>query len=307
MRHPEGSANAEKPAPKRFRRSNGAAPLFELVLRVPLEAAESAGALLVEEGMGAAVLDEAPREAKVTCYGEDRAALVRAAGSVKRSLAADGIRARVRVARAPRALDGWRTEWMRDLKAVRISPTLWLVPTTAEEPGEAGAVVRLEPSLAFGFGEHPTTRMAASEVERSCRGGARRVLDFGTGSGVLAVVAAVSGAARVIGLDIAPAAVAAARANAARNGVTKKCRFAEGGLGRLGAQFDLVVANVDLSTLTGLAENLGKRVASGGTLLVTGFLEEDARELSRRYRALGFRASARRKESGWALLAFRKT
>jgi ribosomal protein L11 methyltransferase len=133
------------------------------------------------------------------------------------------------------------------------------------------------------------------------------VLDFGTGSGVLAVVAAVSGAARVIGLDVAPAAVAAARANAARNGVSKKCRFAEGGLGRLGAPFDLVVANVDLSTLIGLAESLGKRVARGGTLLVTGFLEEDARELSLRYRALGFRASGRREEYGWALLAFRKT
>src|SRR4029077_18047415 len=134
-----------------------------------------------------------------------------------------------------------------------------LVPTTAEEPREPGVMVRLGPALAFGFGEHPTTRMAASEVERRCRGGARRVLDFGTGSGVLAVVAAVSGAARVIGLDVAPAAVGAARADAARNGVSKKCRFAEGSPGRLGAPFDLVVANVDLSTLIGLAESLGKR------------------------------------------------
>jgi ribosomal protein L11 methyltransferase len=295
MRHPRRPANAEKPP-----------ALFQLELRVPLEAAEPAGALLVEEGMGAAVLDEQPREAKVTCYGEDRSALVRAAESVKSRLAAGGIRARVRVNRAPRALDGWRTEWTRDLKAVRISPTLWLVPTTAEEPREPGTVVRLEPALAFGFGEHPTTRMAAAEVERRCRDGARRVLDFGTGSGVLAVVAAVSGAARVTGLDVDPAAVAAAGANAARNGVSKQCRFGGGGLGSLRTPFDLVVANVDLSTLDRLAESLARRVAPGGVLLLTGFLEEDARALSRAYRALGFRASGRREEAGWVLLAFRR-
>ena len=288
-----------------MRQPRRAANLFQLSLRVPLEAAETAGALLVEAGMGAAVLDEQPRAAKVTCYGEDRSVLVHAGDSVANRLAAEGIRARVRVARAPRALDGWRTEWTRDLKAVRISPTLWLVPTTAEEPREPGAVVRLEPALAFGFGEHPTTRMAALEVERRSRG-ARRVLDFGTGSGVLAVVAAVSGAAHVTGLDVDPAAVDAARANAARNGVSKQCRFGSGSLGSLRTPFDLVAANVDLATLDKLAESLAKRVAPGGILLLTGFLEEDARPLSRRYRALGFRACGRREESGWVLLAFRR-
>jgi ribosomal protein L11 methyltransferase len=304
MRHPRRSASAEKHAAKRIRRPSGAA-LFLLELRVPLEEAEAAGAFLVEAGMGAAVLDEQPRGAKVTCYGEDQVALVRVAESAKRWLADANVPARVRVGRAPRALDGWRTGWMRDLTAVRVSPTLWLVPTTAEEPHEPGMKVRLEPSMSFGFGEHPTTRMAAFEVERRCRGG--RVLDFGTGSGVLAIVAALTGAAQATGLDIAPAAVDAARANAERNGVDAKCRFAAGTLGQLRAPFDLVVANVDLSTLTRLAEPLGRRVTPGGILLLTGFLTEDARDLSRRYRELGFRACGRREDADWVLLAFRKS
>lgn len=303
MRHPRRSASAEKHAVKRIRRPSGAA-LFLLELRVPPEAAEAAGAFLVEAGMGAAVLDEQPRWAKVTCYGEDQTALGRVAESAKRWLADASVSARVRVARAPRALDGWRTGWMRDLTAVRVSPTLWLVPTTAEEPQEPGLKVRLEPSMSFGFGEHPTTRMAAFEVERRCPGG--RVLDFGTGSGVLAIVAALTGAVQATGLDIHPAAVDAARANAERNGVDEKCRFAAGTLARLRTPFDLVVANVDLATLMRLAEPLGRRVVPGGLLLLTGFLVEDARDLSRRYRELGFRACDRREDAGWVLLAMRK-
>jgi ribosomal protein L11 methyltransferase len=279
--------------------------LFRLVLRVPPEAADVAGALLVEEGAGGAVQEELPHEARVACFGEDAAALERLGEAVKNRLREGDVRVTYRVARAPRAFDGWATGWTKRLVPVRVSDTLWLVPTGMAAPAEAGSnVVWLEPALAFGFGEHPTTRLAAAEVELRCRRGARTVLDFGSGSGVLALVALHAGAARAVGVDIDEAAVEAARKNAVLNGHDKKSRFRLGGLARLRSTFDVVVANVDRATLIAQAASLAARVSPGGVLVLTGFLADDAREVARAYRASGFRVRKRARDGDWVRLTF---
>ena len=247
--------------------------------------------------------EELPREARLSSFGESRAFLERLGRSVVAQLEHLGARASHRVGRAPRAFDDWRTAWMQSLEPVRISDSTWLVPTNAAAPsGTEASHVRLEPSLSFGFGEHPTTRMAAVVVERACRDGARRVLDFGTGSGVLSLVAVHSGATRAVGLDVDPAAVAAARRNAALNGMTRRCHYSRTSLARIRSTFDVVVANVDRATLVGRATSLGARVAARGRLVLTGFLAEDVPPIAVVYRAEGFRVTKRHFELDFSLL-----
>jgi ribosomal protein L11 methyltransferase len=278
--------------------------LFRLVVRVLPEDADAAGRVLVEEGAGGAVQEELPHEARVVCFGESREVLVPLSLAVKNRLREAGIAATCRVGRAPRAFDAWRTEWTEALAPVKISETLWLVPTGSPAPPcEPGEIVWLEPALAFGFGEHATTRMAARAVENACAAGARTMLDFGCGSGVLSLVGAHAGAARVAGVDADPVAVASARRNAALNHTAAKCRFSETRLSRLRAVFDVVVANVDRATLLERAAELCGRVAPGGTLLLTGFLAEDAPALARRYRAQGLAVNGRAREGDWVLFS----
>ncbi len=282
--------------------------LFQLEIRAPQDAANRVAAWLVEQGAGGAVQEDFPPEARLLAYGADRARLARLGAAIGQRLRLEGTPCRVTVRPAKAALASWETEWMRHLRPVRISRSLTLWPMTAPMPAATrGVVVRLAPSMAFGFGDHPTTRLAAAAVERAClRGAARRVLDLGTGSGGLALVAARSGAARVVGLDIDRRAVRAARANAALNRVKTRCRFSTAPLSRLRARFDLVVANVDLATILELAPVMAARLSPGATLLLTGILTEDAPDVARSYRALGLSRPRRADREGWVLLSMRR-
>ncbi len=289
------------------RRASGA-PLFRLVVKVAPEHGDLAGALLVRAGSGGAMQEELPREARVSSFGESQALLERLGAAVVAELRQLGVRSVHRVARAPRAFDSWRTAWMDSLEPVRISEATWLVPTNAAPPpGTESNRILLEPSLSFGFGEHPTTRMAAAAVEQSCAAGARRVLDFGTGSGVLCLVAVHAGASRAVGLDVDPVAIAAARRNAALNGMSRRCHYSRASLRRISSTFDVVVANVDRATLVSSAGLLGARVRTRGRLLLTGFLAEDTAEIARVYRAQGLRVTKRSFELDFTFLELRRT
>jgi ribosomal protein L11 methyltransferase len=186
------------------------------------------------------------------------------------------------------------------------------VPTTSAAPRLARGTraVLLEPALAFGFGEHPTTRLAARAVEEVClRRKTDRVLDAGTGSGILAFTALLSGARRVVGVDVDPAAVVAARRNAKRNGLADRCRFSRTPVARLRGRFGLVVANIRFAPLVRLAPALARLVAARGVLLLSGVLVSERRELELRYLGLGFRrlsVRAPRSQHGWALVALER-
>jgi ribosomal protein L11 methyltransferase len=274
--------------------------LCELSVTVTESIGDAVGAFLIEHGAGGVVEESAGRRVRLVTYGGKRA-LERLASAVSGAL---GSRARTDVRPAPASLDGWDTAWMESLVPVAISQSLTLVPTNTALP-EAGhaSVVRLEPALAFGFGEHPTTRLAARAVERRCRSGAvTTVLDVGTGSGVLALVAAVSGARRVVGIDVHSAAVRAARRNAALNGVETVCRFSATPLARLRSHFDLVVANLDRGTLLTHGVSLHRALAPGGTLLLTGFLSGDSTEIERSFAAFGLVPGRRKREADWVLV-----
>lgn len=200
-------------------------------------------------------------------------------------------------------------DWVRltqqQFAPVPVADGFWIVPSWHEAPPDARQVIRLDPGLAFGTGTHPTTRMCLrwiAEAEPGAawrRGG--RVLDYGCGSGILAIAAARHGAGRVVGVDIDEAAVVATRANAAANGVV-----VEAGLPDLAdGAHDLVLANILATPLTLLAPLLAARAAPGGWLVLAGILERQTEALQAAY-APWIELAPSDRIDGWVLLVGRR-
>jgi len=158
---------------------------------------------------------------------------------------------------------------------IRVSERLWIVPSWHESPDPAAINLILDPGMAFGTGSHPTTRLCLEWLERKVSP-ACTVLDYGCGSGILAIAAARLGAGRVAGVDIDPQAVESARANAERNEVT--ALFADSAEPVAG-EYDLVVANILSNPLRVLAPAICAHVRSGGSLALSGILREQAEEI----------------------------
>lgn len=158
---------------------------------------------------------------------------------------------------------------------IRVSGRLWIVPSWHESPDPAAINLILDPGMAFGTGSHPTTRLCLEWLERTVKPG-DSVLDYGCGSGILAIAAAKLGAAQVAGVDIDPQAVEAANANAERNGVVAV--FADSAA-PLAGEYDVVVANILSNPLRVLAAAICAHVRSGGRLALSGILREQADEI----------------------------
>jgi ribosomal protein L11 methyltransferase len=188
-------------------------------------------------------------------------------------------------------------DWVRASQA-QFAPTLvgermWIGPTWQQPP--AGRIaVRIDPGLAFGTGSHPTTRLVLAYLESALRGG-ERVLDYGCGSGILAIAAAKLGATQVDAVDLDPVAVDTARANAAANNVRLNAALPEA---LPSAVYDIVVANILTQPLIALAPLLAGR---GGRIALSGILEEQAEEVSLAYQPW-FRMQVAGREEGWTLL-----
>jgi len=177
-------------------------------------------------------------------------------------------------------------DWVRltqsQFTPVDITPGFWIVPTWHKPPAGAEKVIRLDPGLAFGTGTHPTTRMCLRWIARHAPlrlGAWKRVLDYGCGSGILAIATAMHGALGVEALDIDPAAVEATRANALANGVSLKAGLPETASG----VYPLVLANILATPLRLLAPLLCAHVEHGGDLVLAGILERQTDELKAAY------------------------
>jgi ribosomal protein L11 methyltransferase len=194
-------------------------------------------------------------------------------------------------------------DWVRVTQSqfapVEITPTFWIVPSWHDAPAAARKVIRLDPGLAFGTGTHPTTRMCLRWIARHEQPWAR-VLDYGCGSGILAIGTALHGATTIDAVDIDAAAVESTRANALVNGVPLNAALPQAARGA----YDLVLANILAKPLTLLAPLLGGHLAEGASLVLAGILERQADELREAY-APHCPLEVADSEDGWVLMVGR--
>lgn len=192
-------------------------------------------------------------------------------------------------------------DWVRltqsQFDPIRISDRLWIVPSWHEPPDPNALAIRLDPGLAFGTGSHPTTRLCLQWLDAHIKGG-ESVLDYGCGSGILAVAAAKFGARPVIGTDIDPQALVSSRDNAQANEVTLDIRGTDA---LTGITADVVVANILTNPLKVLAPALVGHVKPGGRLTLSGILESQEGEVIAAYAPL-IALTAFRREDGWTCL-----
>lgn len=195
-------------------------------------------------------------------------------------------------------------DWVRltqsQFAPVEITPEFWIVPSWHEVPPQASQTIRLDPGLAFGTGTHPTTRMCLRWIATHGLYG-QRVLDYGCGSGILAIGAAKFGAQNIDAVDIDEAAVSSTQLNAEANGVQLQAGLPEHARGA----YQTVLANILATPLKVLAPLLCAHVASGGALVLAGILERQADELKAAY-APWLALDVADAEDGWILMTARK-
>ena len=196
-------------------------------------------------------------------------------------------------------------DWVRITQAqfapVKVSERLWIVPSWHEPPKSDAINIRLDPGVAFGTGSHPTTHLCLQWLDTHVTA-QDTVLDYGCGTGILAIAAAKLGAASVTGTDIDPQAVESAAYNAEHNGVTAKFVLPAD---LKAGQYTLVVANILSNPLKVLAPALLGRVAPGGRLVLSGVLARQAEEVIEVYRRTdpAVELSVWREEDGWVCIA----
>jgi len=196
-------------------------------------------------------------------------------------------------------------DWVRitqsQFEPVPITTTFWVVPSWHEPPAGAQQVIRLDPGLAFGTGTHPTTRMCLRWLAQAPAGADfARVLDYGCGSGILAIGAALMGAKAIDAVDIDPAAVQSTKDNAAANGVQLHAGLPELVNGSMG-HYGTVLANILATPLKLLAPLLAGHVAPGGWLVLAGILERQADEIAAAY-APWLKLAVADSQEGWILM-----
>ncbi|MDW8337230.1 MAG: 50S ribosomal protein L11 methyltransferase, partial [Tepidimonas sp.] len=254
----------------------GGARWYELVLRVPEARVEDVcDALEALQALSVSVEDaDADTPAERALFGEPDQPAPAPGWQRSRVVALFDTEAQAREAAqllwpqdffAGCAVEGLRpvadTDWVRltqsQFEPVPITPTFWIVPSWHEPPAQARTVIRLDPGLAFGTGTHPTTRMCLRWIATQPAIAGARVLDYGCGSGILAIAAALYGAAQVDAVDIDAAAVQATQENAVANGVQVQAGPPE----RAQGTYDVVLANILATPLKVLAPLLSRHVA----------------------------------------------
>lgn len=198
----------------------------------------------------------------------------------------------------------WVRAWMENFKPISCGKRLWICPSWCEVPDKDAVTVMLDPGLAFGTGTHPTTFLCLNFLDSLDLQG-KSVLDYGCGSGILAIAALKLGAERAYGVDIDPQALIASRDNAERNNVADRLELFDGNSKDIPA-CPIVVANILAGPLAELEPNIAALCQSGGRLSLSGILDEQADEVIAAY-SKDFIIDGTKSMEGWVqILATRK-
>lgn len=235
-------------------------------------------------------------EVKVsTVVPEDDTAFLPALGERLAEMAAHGVRYGEISSRVIDEED-WANEWKKYYKPI-VTKSVTVVPSWIKyQPSEGERILRLDPGMAFGTGEHATTRMCL-ELMDAC---GKDVIDVGCGSGILGIAAALTGAKSVYMCDIDPQAVEAARANAAFNGVA--CEVEKADLLKGDRRADLILANLTADILERLAPSVGEHLTDGGEIIASGIIADRLEETEAAFAAYGFAVKERRADGDWRAL-----
>jgi ribosomal protein L11 methyltransferase len=205
--------------------------------------------------------------------------------------------------------EDWGKNWKEHFKPFAIVPGLVIAPTWEEYRATAGElVITMDPGMAFGTGHHATTSLTLEFIQETLAGnGGQRLLDVGTGTGILGMAALLFGAANVLGLDNDPEAVSAAEENVRRNSLQDHMQISLAPLASLKEQYGIVVANIVHDVLISMADDLTRLTADGGTLILSGILAgEQVVNITSVFTAKGFHVSGQKSRQEWAALRFDK-
>ena len=278
---------------------------WALVLTAPPDELELLAARLFEQGALGVELQEPEQQLMPGTPPLPPGAGRCIAHFTERDAAADSARELGR-AEAPVevAEEDWSVAWRKHHRPLRVGPRSWVQPPWEDAPAAPGeARVLIDPGMAFGTGSHPTTALCLERLdELLAELPGADVLDVGTGSGVIALLAVKLGAGRVCGTENDPVALEAARRGAGLNGIpSERMRWALADPDQLPeAPYRIVVANILLNTLIELAPAIARKVASGGRLVLSGLLAAQADEAEAAYAALGLSPAGRAQRDGWA-------
>ena len=205
--------------------------------------------------------------------------------------------------------ENWAEKWKANFKPLHATARIVIKPPWEEyRKGKEEIVIVIDPGMAFGTGTHPTTQMCLQAMEELIPSFPRppSLLDFGTGSGILAIAAQKLGAVRTLAVDIDPVAVRCARENAVANRLSRRMEFRTGSAEGLRSRFDIVMANLLPQELLKTASLLARRVSSHGVLVVSGILKGQKKEIAAAFAKEGLAIGSSKENEGWICLVLKK-
>ena len=286
---------------------------LQVDLSVPSEFVEPIANFLMEQGAdGIEEVDEGRKWRKVKAYFPPRVREKKVLPAIRRYLTSvQRIFPKAfqyRLHRGTLREKDWSKSWRRFFKPVQVTPQIVVKPPWSSVKLKRGQIaIEIIPGLAFGTGTHPTTKLCIQMLERTVRRKGLSVLDVGTGSGILSIVAAKLGARQVCGIDHDELSVEIARENVEKNRVSDIVKIRRGTIGAVRKRSDVIVANIDLKGLRKMRGPLIRHLKNEGLLILSGLLEGEGRTLCRHYlkaESLKWIESARQEE--WVCLTFRK-
>ncbi|MFT5365750.1 MAG: ribosomal protein L11 methyltransferase [Candidatus Latescibacterota bacterium] len=270
---------------------------FRIALVVPAQRAEDASAKLFELGCAGLQEDVVDQGVCLIAYFEDhdtQTAVYQACENLSSDL---GCVSDIHLECVPD--EDWTTSWRSYFKPVYATPRIVICPPWAPEPvPENGFIILIDPKMAFGTGHHETTRLALMGLE-TCVSGGERVLDVGTGSGILSIAAMKLGASSVFAVDTDPPAVENTEENLLLNDISGRVVVREGSLSDAEGVFDLVVANIISSILVPLLPGISERTKKGGRVVLGGILDREQMPFRQAILDAGFEIDTMLEEGEW--------